>query len=400
MNNRRLALNKLKNCSTFHDFIFVHRGVEYPVNYLLIAAVSPAINSSMIRYELPPIEGPIQDFISLLYGQSVLITPLNCRFFNYLAKNLKIQALADQTYQLIQKTNTLDNVINFAEHLLACDLDASEEIDLIAYNFPKIIENPFLHLISPKLLTEILRSPSFTMSSISLIKFINYMIENEPDKYMQNAQYFIKSGLDTISTFTTLQSSFDLNTSKYLLIPLLQRMQFHQEKSKVYLPKPGKEFDGFFNAVAKQYQSSIALFSITASSENSESTTVTNLLHPEDKNSYFDTKGSTDEWIQVKIGSGTFELSHYVFMSWRDANKGSCPSSWVVLGSVDGNSWVEIDRVENDRSLLAPSAVSLFKVKSICPPLTYFKFVQLDTCSARNKRFVLAGLEIYGKHVE
>lgn len=398
------ALNNLRNCSTFHDFIFIHRGIRYPVNSLLVSTVSKVISQkSVSEFEIPPIDGPMEDFISLIYGQSVLITPINCRFFNCIARLLDIHDLVEKTNEIILKTNTLDNVINFAEQLLDCGLDASEEIDLIASNFTKIIENSFLKNCSPRLLTNIIQSPSFTGSGIHLVQFLGSMIQSDPLKYLQVSQYLISNGLDPIQAFTTLQPSFDLNKCKGLLTTLIPRMKATKEKTKYFIPKPGREFEGFFNYASQQiqteYHGANIFFSITASSEKSETTAVTNLLHPEDKTTYFDPKGFSEEWIQIKLSSGQFEMTHYSFMSWKDANKGTCPESWILQGSANGSTWIELDRVEHDRSLLAPSAVSLFKVKSICPPLVYFKFIQLNTCSTRNKRFILSGLEIFGKYI-
>lgn len=407
--DKKEALLKLKNCSVFHDFTIYHRGIKYQVNSLLISTISPVVSKLIFSeepcyfIELPPLEGPIDEFISLIYGADIRLDQNNARFFNYLAKELEIVQLIDSTEELIEKTNTLDNIVRFAEQLLSCNLDATNEIDLIAGNFMEIIENPYMKLCSAKLIEKVLKTPSFKYDNIEVIKFLVSLISSNPVKYKSLEPIAFSYSSNQVSTFSVLNSTCNLKSNQNEIVYSLSKADTGYSPQAKFLLPSAKESKGLFNYAKETLQvknlvKNNQIFEISASSElvnDKVKYGIENLIDG-DKETFFSSQGSSDEYITLRVKKGTFQPTHYSFTSTKDANKGFCPESWVVEGSADGTVWLEIDSVEHDRSLVHPLKPVLYKIKTIAPVLKFIRIRQIDTCSQRNKRFILSGLEVYG----
>ena len=408
--DKKAALLKLRYLSVFHDFAFTHRGIKYPVNTLLITAISPVISKLVFcddpKYsmELPPLEGPIDEFIDLIYGGSVRIDQTNCRFFNYLAKILQITNLADRTEEIIQQTNTLDNVVRFAEQLLSCDLDATQEVNLIASNFLNIIENPYMKLCSVRLVEEILKSPIFSYSGVPVIKFLTSQYKSDPTKYAKLIPLVFSYANDKTTMYSVLSTPFNLNANHNEVTTLLKTTSTSiPDSTKIFIPQSDYDFNGFLKASQdKSGTSNNIVVDLSSSSEQTaeKTTNEVNAVLDESPDTYFSSQGSANNYIQIRIMYGKLQLTHYEMMSWKNANNGTCPESWVVEGSLDDETWFEIDRVEHDRSLLAPNSCNLFKVKTQPPAFNYIRITQLDTCHPKNKRFILSRLELFGIYYE
>jgi hypothetical protein len=70
----------------------------------------------------------------------------------------------------------------------------------------------------------------------------------------------------------------------------------------------------------------------------------------------FCTESSADSWICVHFMKGSIKPASYRFQT----NYYLCPKHWVLEGSNDGISWIELDRREN--MALAPESVTRFSV--------------------------------------
>jgi hypothetical protein len=137
-------LSSLRLCSPLNSFTLVHRGVSYPVNPTLLSLASPKIarllsaEPTLSAYALPPVAGPAHQFISLLFGEPIDITVVNCRFLAYLARDLEIATLERAALDIAAKSDTLPRVLEFAADLLAVGLPADAEIRQLAQNFKKV----------------------------------------------------------------------------------------------------------------------------------------------------------------------------------------------------------------------------------------------------------------------
>ena len=206
--------------------------------------------------------------------------------------------------------------------------------------------------------------------------------------------------------YGVMSSVINLNVNHNELIYRLNTTdQSLAKETHILVPLGDCKFNGFFKYVANTLKDTSAnnqIFELTSSPEHTVDKivhSVSNLLN-DTEDSLFISQGQNDEYIQLKLLKGTLQLTHYSMMSSTDANKGTCPESWIVEGSTDSETWMEIDNVQHDRSLQAQSAIQLFKVNSICPPFKYIRIKQIDTCHPKNKRFVLARLELFGYYQE
>jgi hypothetical protein len=117
--------------------------MAFAVNPTLLSIASPklsrmiSVNPRLSEYALPPISGPIQDFISLLFGETVEITAANSRFLAYMAGHLEIESLQETARQIVKRSDTFERVALFASELISLGLSADAEVRQIAEGFAR-----------------------------------------------------------------------------------------------------------------------------------------------------------------------------------------------------------------------------------------------------------------------
>jgi hypothetical protein len=165
-------LSSLRYCSPLNTFTLLHRGNPYPVNPTLLAIASPKIsrllsaNRSLSAYTLPPITGPAHQFISLLFGESIEITVVNCRFFAYLARDLEIRSLEDAALQIVTESDTFGRVAAFASELIRLGLPADLEVRQLAQGC-KVLPTEGIRALPPNVLRAMLLSEFFEVENYS-----------------------------------------------------------------------------------------------------------------------------------------------------------------------------------------------------------------------------------------
>lgn len=178
--NKAVTFSPLNLCTPLNTFALVHLNRKYYMNPALLAVCSPVIanklqsDPSLRELELPPVKGPMQDLVSILFGQKCRISAANCRFLNYMGKFLEIEPLVDATAGILQGYNSLSDVIKFAESLLAAGLNVESEADQVAENINLVKD---FTMLSPELLTLVISSsrlkcPFEAFISKTLVPFI------------------------------------------------------------------------------------------------------------------------------------------------------------------------------------------------------------------------------------
>ena len=264
-----------------------------------------------------------------------------------------------------------------------------------------------MKLCSVNLIEAILKSPVFNYSGVPVITFLTNQFKSDPSKYAKLIPLVFSHAVDMTTMYSILNTPFNLNVNHNELITLLQSTSSTlPDTTKYLLPQSDSDFNGFFKYAFDNLKqgptSKNIIFEMTSSSEHSTDKVTNDLtkLFDETLDTYFSSQGTGDDYIKIKMCRGKLQLTHYLMMSWKNANNGTCPESWVIEGSMDDETWLEIDRVEHDRSLLAPNAVNLFKAKTQSPAFKYIRITQLDTCHPKNKRFILSRLELFGLYFE
>jgi hypothetical protein len=86
--------------------------------------------------------------------------------------------------------------------------------------------------------------------------------------------------------------------------------------------------------------------------------------------------------------------SHYSIRSRRDSNDHHM-RSWTLEGSMDGQSWEELDRRENNTSLNSQGATATFSI-SRSSEIQMIRLRQLSQNSSGNYHLVVNAIELFG----
>jgi hypothetical protein len=120
-------------------------------------------------------------------------------------------------------------------------------------------------------------------------------------------------------------------------------------------------------------------------------------------NNYFYSKNEPNQWLDYDFGSRRVNLSHYTIRSrYNGSENDFYLRSWVIEGSVDGNTWTEIDRREDDHSLNFKNPVRLFAVDSVSGEFRHVRLRQTgpNQYSSSDHRIIISGFELFGSLTE
>jgi hypothetical protein len=117
-----------------------------------------------------------------------------------------------------------------------------------------------------------------------------------------------------------------------------------------------------------------------------------------DGDHYWFTNSSPNSWIQFDFKDRFVSLSHYSLKS--DGNSGSHLVQWTLQGSMDGNSWTDLDR-RNTQELNGNYLTKLFQCdppESSSPPpfYRYVRLIQTGKYSFGCDYLLLGNFECFG----
>ena len=182
--NYAIPLNFFPFQTSNSPFTLIHRGKSFPVNSLIIKLLSPKIANLLEKdihtYEIPNIPGPIDDFILLIFGQTVEINAYNSKYINFWAQDLEIQFLIDETEEYLTSNNTCDTLIEFATLLIEFNLNYEKYVRIIAEKIDQVTNFYPFESFSPKLVGALCNCPYFDVNKYlpEVFKIINH----EPEK--------------------------------------------------------------------------------------------------------------------------------------------------------------------------------------------------------------------------
>jgi hypothetical protein len=108
----------------------------------------------------------------------------------------------------------------------------------------------------------------------------------------------------------------------------------------------------------------------------------------------FHTQNTPNSWICYDFKDMRVVLTHYSVRSRRDTN-GYHLRSWILEGSIDCESWVEMDHHTNDLSLNSQGAIATFSISS-SSNYQYIRLRQMGVNSSGNNYLILNAIEFYG----
>jgi hypothetical protein len=108
----------------------------------------------------------------------------------------------------------------------------------------------------------------------------------------------------------------------------------------------------------------------------------------------FYTQDTVNSWICYDFKDMRVTLTHYSVRSRRDGNDYHL-RSWILEGSNDCKSWVEIDHHTNDSSLNSEGAIAIFPISS-SSDYQYIRLRQIDVNSSGTHHLIVSAIEFYG----
>jgi hypothetical protein len=140
------------------------------------------------------------------------------------------------------------------------------------------------------------------------------------------------------------------------------------------------------------------IVSISASSiDNLISHLLRSITDFEDRN-YFCTNNEPISWVCYDFKNMYIKPTHYSIRFRRDGNDNHM-RTWTLEGFIDGQSWEELDRQENNKSLNSQGATVTFSI-SRSLEIQMIRLRQLSQKSSWNNHMVMNAIELFGIIVE
>lgn len=389
---------RLKQCSTFHDFEFIHRGEHYMINSLLICHISPVIRKLYLSdkptftFEIPPVEGDFNEFISMLYGEKIPINAYNCQFLKFLGDYLEIIPISNAANKVFQEFNTIENNLQWATQLFHANLPHEKIINAIAYNMSNIYNHAMFKQLPCGLIQEILNSKQLNIENSSKFKFIQSLVDYDPEKYESLLQ--IPDNNKIITQFFS-ETVTNLELHRDQVIKTLEYSRINQHKSSKAYPFI---YPNYFEGILCSRGVSPSLYIVGSSDPFDATYKVDNVVNPRDDSKIFISQSGENPYFEFKFSLSKVKITSYVIKSVSSSKFGYCPRSWKLEGctNTNGNEFAIIDTVYNNTELMIPNKPVHFEIKSASLPYSIIRFTQLESNNLENPRLFVNSFEIFG----
>jgi hypothetical protein len=165
--------------------------------------------------------------------------------------------------------------------------------------------------------------------------------------------------------------------------------------------REGSPLDGIISYLTKKHGCHVLdgnIVSITASSVvNRKSYPLRNIADFENQ-TFFATTNDANSWIHYDFKNIRIKPTHYSIRSARDGNHNHL-RCWTLEGSVDGKSWMELDRREKDKTLNGTGAVSTFAV-SRSEEIQMIRLCNRGKNSSNSDQLVVNAIEFFGAIIQ
>jgi hypothetical protein len=161
--------------------------------------------------------------------------------------------------------------------------------------------------------------------------------------------------------------------------------------------RDGSPLDGIISYLTKKHGGHVldrGIVSITASSsQNPQSYPLRNLADFENQSMFY-TQNLPNSWICYDFVKNHIKPTHYSIRSRRDAD---CDHlrSWILEGSLDAKTWIELDRQENNTKLNGRGGISTFVIPR-SSEVRLIRLRQVGKNSTESDFLIVNAIEIFG----
>jgi hypothetical protein len=218
-------------------------------------------------------------------------------------------------------------------------------------------------------------------------------------------EYLSVDSLQTNSTFVGEQIDC-LNVSVWHCVcrRLCHRIQIGASLSRFcrrFSPNSNSSIDGIISYLSRQCNGNVHTNGIVTITGNpyGESTEYAPLNAANlTENSHFYSKNEPNQMLTYDFGDRRINPTHYSIRSRHDGlDNNFYLRSWVIEGSIDGQTWRELDRREDDATLKSGNKVRVFEVRlSTDCRLVRLHQIGPNHYSNPDNRLVVSGFELFG----
>jgi hypothetical protein len=334
------------------------------------------------------------------------------RFIGDISGELCNGDLYEQINGSIEGDLTISNVIDRLRFLHGIESDYERELSFISSHFFEIdkssicslpfevfygiISNSSIQLKDEDSFYEMI-CDYFDRDSryFSLFEHVRY--EYLSTKSMNSFICLIDESFDFLSFAIWQSLSRRLSLSVSISFPS-ERFQSHIDSiSCPYSTTKSDNLNGFISFLTRKHSCHVLdsnVISITASGVFNARDCPLRHVADFGNRTYFITQSIPNSWICYDFKDMRVSLTHYSVRSRRDADSYHL-RSWILEGSIDCESWVDIDHHTNDSSLNGQGAIATFPVSS-SSDYQYIRLRQVSMNSNGNHCLVVNAIEFYG----
>ena len=408
------------------DFEFLVDGTSYRVNSVLAEFLSPKVckmrrsDATVSSYELHIRDEHhvFEQIIRIGMGESFALPSDNLECLMNIARNLENTELTNLLVSLVeQRELTVDSVVDVFLQKQVLGLDTEKESQFIANNFYQFTASGLLKL-DLDTVSHILSLDSLQLSSEDTLY---HVITNLMSAWGNRAvclfefvrfEYLSES---CIVEFVELSQKFGvemMNANIWTQICrrlLVSTQSARRSGGKRFVDYRDRhfEYDGanLFNGIVahltKHCGENIVDANVVKIMSSHEFAATWHPKHLFDFSSpeVFKSADAENVWLSFDFGEIRIRPNGYSLKTdLTDGGRGMSPRSWVIEGSEDGISWVELDCREDNDSLNGMESQAMFSITNVpSRGVRFLRFRQTGLNHWGSYAITLSAFEIFGE---
>jgi hypothetical protein len=405
-----------------NDFTFIVDDQHYECPRFIAGFLSPKIcelqsNDPTVQEFMIETKDPhsyFKTFLSLGMGARVKISSLNLKFFQTLCRELRNGELLNALAEFFESDVNCDNVLNRLQFQHEINGSWDREREFCSSHFFEL-ETRRLCELGFEVIEPIISNPRLKLKDEdSLYEMIKFQMK-EDSRYstlFEYVQFEHLSQNSMISFVDLISNSFDCFSfeiwsalSHRLKLPVISTVQndrIGKLVNKIHCPfSQNCPFVGIISYLTRTCGGNIEDHKIIALNSsgigNPTNCPRRNLVDFENRNGFI-TSLEANAWISYDFKDRRVNLTHYSIRSRRDYN-GYHLRSWALDGSMDGQSWTELDVQMNNTTLNSPGAFASFSI-SQSSAFRLIRLRQLSKNSSNYLSLMINSMEFFGTLIE
>jgi hypothetical protein len=377
------GLENIPQSQDRNDFTFLVGDVRYSCPSFVAEFLSPKLCSlhetdpTINEFSIETLDPNrhFEDFLRLGLGQSIEVGDSARSFFVSVAEELENRELGRFFAKGRDDKLTVSNALECFHLCYLGHFPHAAELEFVSSHFSEFVRRD-LDVFSIDELTEIFGHSSLELESED--ELCEFIISHSAKDLAYFALFefvrFEYLSVESVQQFSAfVREHFDcLNVSVWDCIcrRLCHRVQIDLSKSRFarrFSPNSSSSIDGIISYLSRQCGGNVhtkGVVTITGNpySDGSRSHAALNAANLTE-NSYFYSKNEPNQMLTYDFGDRRIKPTHYSIRSRHDGNDDNVYlRSWVIEGSIDGQTWRQLDRREDDFTLKSGNKIQVFEV--------------------------------------